>query len=63
MKHHDTVCDCGPTAASPLALRWRCPVCGKIAIKKVSTLAASCDGDKIRNVESEVVHHQSTLGS
>ena len=62
MKHQDTVCDCGPVPASPLALRWRCPHCGKIAIKKMSTFAATCDGDKIRNVESEAVHHQSTPG-
>jgi hypothetical protein len=60
MKHPDARCDCGSAAASPLALRWRCPVCGKTAIKKVSTLAADCDGDTIRKVELEVVLHQST---
>jgi hypothetical protein len=57
MKHPDAHCDCGPAAASPLALRWRCPVCGKTAIMKVSTLAADCDGDAIRKVEPEVLHH------
>ncbi len=60
MKHPDIHCDCGPRAASPLALWWCCPVCNKTAIKKVSTLAAVCDGDTIRNAESEIVHHQST---
>ena len=60
MKHPDTRCDCDPVAASPLALRWRCPVCGKTAIMKVSTLAAGCDGDMIRQVEPEVVSHQSS---
>jgi hypothetical protein len=46
MKH--TPCDCAPAAAaSPLALRWRCPVCGKTAIMKLSTLAAVCDGDRL----------------
>jgi hypothetical protein len=60
MKHPDARCDCASTAASPLALRWRCPVCGKTAIMKVSTLAADCDGDTIRKVELEVVLHQST---
>jgi hypothetical protein len=51
MKHPDAHCDCGPMAASPLALRWRCPVCGKTAIMKVSILAADYDGDTIRKVE------------
>jgi len=54
MKHTDSNCDC-TAAASPLALRWGCSVCGKTAIMKVSTLAAICDGDTIRNVEPEVV--------
>ena len=59
MKH--TPCDCGPAAAaSPLALRWRCPVCGKTEIIKVSTLAAVCDGGTMRKVEPEVVSRQST---
>jgi hypothetical protein len=62
MKHPDSNCDCTATA-SPLALRWGCSVCGKTAIMKVSTLAAICDGDTIRNVEPEVVSHQSTPGS
>jgi hypothetical protein len=60
MKHPDARCDCGAAAASPLALRWRCPVCGKTAIMKVSTLAEDCDGDTIRKVELEVDFHQST---
>jgi hypothetical protein len=59
MNHTYTRCAC-TAAASPLALRWRCPVCGKTAIMKVSTLAAVCDGDTIRKVEAEVVSHQST---
>jgi hypothetical protein len=52
MKHPDAHCDCA-TAASPLVLRWHCPVCGKAAIMKVSTLAADCDGDTIRKVERD----------
>jgi hypothetical protein len=59
MKHPDTDCDCDLAAAGPLALRWRCPVCGKIAIMKMSTLAAVCDGDMIRRVEPEVLQNQS----
>ena len=59
MKHPDSSCDC-TVAASPLALRWGCSVCGKTAIIKVSILAAICDGDMIRGVEPEVVSHQST---
>jgi hypothetical protein len=59
MNHTDTSCDCG-TTVSALALRWRCPVCGKTAIMKVSTLAAVCDGDTIRKVEPDVVSHQIT---
>ena len=59
MKHPDARCDCDPAAASPLALRWRCPVCGKTAIMKMSTLAAVCDGDRIRTAEVEVVAHRS----
>jgi len=58
MDHTDTSCQCG-AAVSPLALRWRCPVCGKTAIVKVSTVAAICDGDTIRKVESDLVSHQS----
>ena len=50
MKHPDSNCDC-TAAASPLALRWVCSVCGKTAIMKVSILAAICDGDTIRRVE------------
>src|SRR5262245_12056801 len=37
MHHADRSCDCG-AAVSALALRWRCPECGKTAIMKVSTL-------------------------
>ena len=59
MKHPDTSCD-GTVAASPLAVRWRCPVDGKTATMKVSILAAICDGDTIRGVEPEVVSHQSS---
>jgi hypothetical protein len=62
MKHPDTSCNC-VTAASPLALRWRCSICDKIAILKVSTLAAVCNGDTIRKVEPEVGSHQSTARS
>ena len=58
MKHPDTSCDCA-VAASALASRWRCPVCGKSAIMKISTLAAVCSGDTIRKVEPEVASHQS----
>ena len=58
MDHTDTSCQCG-AAVSPLALRWRCPVCGKTAIVKVSTVAAICDGDTIRQVEPDLVSHQS----
>jgi hypothetical protein len=50
MKHLDSNCDCA-AAVSPLAFRWRCSVCGKTAIMKVSTLAAICDGDTIGRVE------------
>ena len=59
MKHPPKGCDCA-ASASALALRWRCPVCGKSAIMKVSTLAAVCDGDTLRKVGSEVVSHQNT---
>jgi hypothetical protein len=62
MKHPGSNCDCIATA-SPLALRWRCSVCGRTAIMKLSTLAAICDGDTMRKVEPEVVSYQSTPGS
>ena len=52
-KHPETHCDCDPKAASPLALRWRCAVCGTSAIMKISTLAAVCDGESVRRVELE----------
>jgi hypothetical protein len=58
MKHPDARCDC-VAPASALALRWRCSVCGKSAIMKVSTDAAVCDGDRIRTAEVEVVAHRS----
>lgn len=54
MKHPDTSCDRGQ-AATPLALRWRCPGCGRTAIMKVSTRGAVCDGDTIRKVEPEIL--------
>ena len=47
MKHPDTSCDCS-AMAGPLALRWRCPVCGRTAIIKVAALTTVCDGDTIR---------------
>jgi hypothetical protein len=58
MKHPHTNCDCGQ-AVAPLALRWRCAVCGKTSIMKVSTLSAVCDGDRIRKVEPEVLQDRS----
>ena len=61
MKHPDASCDCAG-AASPLAVRWRCPVCGKTATMKISSLAAVCSGDTMRKVEPEVASHQSTPG-
>jgi hypothetical protein len=51
MKHPETQCDC-PSSAGPLALRWRCPFCGKTAIMRASTLAV-CDGETIRKVEPQ----------
>jgi hypothetical protein len=61
MKHPDASCDCAG-AASPLAVRWHCPVCGKSATMKISTLAAVCSGDTMRRAEPEVASHQSTPG-
>ena len=52
MKHPETHCDC-PSSAAPLALRWRCPVCGKTAIMKVETFATVCDGESLRKVEPQ----------
>jgi predicted RNA-binding Zn-ribbon protein involved in translation (DUF1610 family) len=52
MKHPDSQCNC-LSSASPLALRWRCPDCGKSAIMKVSTLAAVCDGESVRKIEPQ----------
>jgi hypothetical protein len=47
MKHSDANCDCGQAATS-LALRWRCPVCGRTAIMKMSCVAVVCDGNTMR---------------
>jgi hypothetical protein len=47
MKHPDTHCDC-TSPATPLALRWRCPVCGKTAIMRVTTLATVYGGESVR---------------
>jgi len=58
MKHPDTSCDC-VTAATPLALRWRCSVCSKTAIMKVSVLATVCDGETIRKIEPEALQDHS----
>jgi hypothetical protein len=52
-KHPETNCDCGAKAANPLALRWRCSVCGTSAIMKISTLDAVCDGERIRKAEPQ----------
>jgi predicted RNA-binding Zn-ribbon protein involved in translation (DUF1610 family) len=52
MKHPETRCDC-TSSATPLALRWRCPDCGKSAIIRVTTLATVCDGEMIRKVEPQ----------
>jgi hypothetical protein len=52
VEHPETHCYC-PAAATPLALRWRCPVCGKSAIMMVSTLATVCDGETLTKVEPQ----------
>jgi hypothetical protein len=52
MKHPEAHCDY-PSSAAPLALRWRCPVCGRTAIMRITTLATVCDGETIRKVEPE----------
>jgi len=52
-KHPESNCECGPKAASPLALRWRCSVCGTSAIMKMSILAAVCDGEGIRKADPQ----------
>jgi hypothetical protein len=52
MKHPETHCDCS-SSATPSALRWRCPFCGKSAIMKVSILATVCDGESLRKVEPQ----------
>jgi hypothetical protein len=61
MKHPAASCNC-VAAVNPLALRWRCSVCGKTEIMNISFFAAVCDG-AIRRVEPEVVSHPSTPGS
>ena len=61
MKHPDASCDCAG-AASPLAVRWRCPVCGMTATMKISSLAAVCSGDRMRKVEPEATSHQGARG-
>jgi len=60
MKHPATSCNC-VSAVNPLALQWRCSVCGKTEIMNISNVAANCDGE-IRRVEPEIVSHQSTPG-
>jgi len=52
MKHPETHCDCGEML-NPLTLRWRCSVCGKSAIMRVSILAAVCDGESFRKGEPQ----------
>jgi predicted RNA-binding Zn-ribbon protein involved in translation (DUF1610 family) len=52
MKHPETHCTC-TLSAGPLALRWRCPTCGKSAIVKVAIIATVCDGENIRKVEAQ----------
>jgi hypothetical protein len=52
MKHPETRCDCAE-AVNPLALRWRCPVCGESRTMRVSTLAAVCDSESIRKGEPQ----------
>jgi len=52
MKHPDTSCIC-LVLVNPLALRWRCSVCGGTEILSISTVAAVCDG-KIRRGEPQV---------
>jgi predicted RNA-binding Zn-ribbon protein involved in translation (DUF1610 family) len=52
MKHPAAQCHCA-TAVTPLALRWRCPDCGKSAIMRVSTLATVCDGESLRTIEAQ----------
>jgi hypothetical protein len=38
-----------------LALRWRCPDCGKSAVMKVATLDTVCDGESLREAEPQGV--------
>jgi predicted RNA-binding Zn-ribbon protein involved in translation (DUF1610 family) len=55
----DASCDCA-AAASALAVRGRCPACGKTAIMKISTLTAVCGGDTMRKADLEVASRQRT---
>jgi hypothetical protein len=52
MKHPESHCHCAELA-TPLTLRWRCSVCGKSAMMKVSTVATVCDGESVRIVEPQ----------
>jgi hypothetical protein len=52
MKHPETHCDC-IAPATPLALRWRCPDCGKSTILKLPIIDAICDGVSLKRVEAQ----------
>jgi Glycosyl hydrolases family 15 len=45
-KHPDARCDCA-APASPLALLWRCPLCGRTAHMKISTLGFTSEHPRI----------------
>jgi len=62
MKHPDASCDCA-AAVNPLALRWRCSVCGKTEIMNISNVAANCDGGAIRRVEPDPSHQHERLNT
>jgi predicted RNA-binding Zn-ribbon protein involved in translation (DUF1610 family) len=59
MKHPEVYCDCS-SSAGPMALRWRCPDCGKTAIIRVTTLATVCDGETVRKAEPQPEAKNST---
>jgi hypothetical protein len=59
MKHPDAHCDCA-AAATALALRWRCSVCGKTVNHEGVDLAAVCDGESVRKVEPQGVRQAPT---
>jgi hypothetical protein len=61
MKHPEAQCDCGE-AATPLTIRWRCSVCGKSAMMRVSILAAVCDGESFRKGEPQPTMHRLKQG-